>query len=249
MKAPPVDIEAVKNFIRTHAEHCRPYECCGLIVRRGKHQEPLSCRNVSENPLHNFVMHPRDVVRAEELGKVLMSYHSHVEEGPQPSVEDKVNAEKNRLPMLIVSWPADSWELYTPCGFTLPLEGRPFVYGVVDCFTLLQDYYREKLGIELPDVPYHGKWWKEGGNLFIEHFAKNGFVEVHDGPREHDVLLMQNDTEPVVNHCAIYLGDGMMLHHAPGQLSGVHPYVADRGQYALATRHIIRHRRLLDAAA
>jgi len=92
MKAPPVDIEAVKNFIRTHAEHCRPYECCGLIVKRGKHQEPLSCRNISDNPEHNFIMHPRDVVRAEEHGEVLMSYHSHVEEGPTPSPEDKVNA-------------------------------------------------------------------------------------------------------------------------------------------------------------
>jgi proteasome lid subunit RPN8/RPN11 len=245
MNAPPPDIEESKNLIRAHAERCAPYECCGLIIKAGNKQDVICARNIAKDPRHAFLLHPDDYVAAEEAGDVLALYHSHVEESPEPSMADKVLAERHNLPVIIVSWPSDNWTIYTPAGFKAELEGRPFVYGVLDCLTIVQDYFRDKHGIEIPAFQYTEDWWNRGEDLYRDNLPKQGFVLVHDEPRPSDLILMQCDGK-VPNHCAIYVGDGMMLHHAPGHLSGYHPYICERGYYALCTVGIWRHKKLIE---
>ncbi len=239
-----VNINYVKDAIRAHATDSHPNECCGLIVAKGQKQEAVRCRNLSKDPRHNFLMSPEDYREAEKRGEVLMSYHSHHYEPPIATMADKTSAEKNELPCLICSWPADTWEIYTPTGWRAELKGRPFIYGVLDCYTLFQDYYREKLGVELPDIFRDEDWIKRGENLYLDNLEKNGFMKVND-LRQHDAVVMQLDAK-VPNHIAVYLGDGMILHHPPGHLSGEHPYVAERGYYSLCTWGIFRHSALHD---
>jgi proteasome lid subunit RPN8/RPN11 len=244
MKPPAIDLEETKNFIRWDAARHYPNEACGLILAMGKKQQMMSCNNVAEDKRHDFLLDPAEFRWAEENSdEILMSYHTHCDESPTPSFADKWYAERNGLPALILSWPANTWEWYIPDGWKPELIGRPFVYGIMDCWVLWRDYYRDKLNIELPQFLYKPDWPQTGGDLFMENFAKNGFVRVDD-LQEHDVLLMQLSA-PVVNHCAVYLGDGLILHHPPGHLSGTHPYVADRGYYSQNTRMTIRHKKLL----
>jgi proteasome lid subunit RPN8/RPN11 len=246
MNAPSIDIDAAKNIIRDHAAHCDPYECCGLIVRQGQKQIVLTGNNITiEDPRHNFTLHPQDYIDAEEQGEIIAIYHSHVNEPPEPSDGDRTLAEMHGLPVIIVSWPSDTWVVCEPSGFKADLVGRPFVYGVLDCLTLMRDYYKEKHDIDIPEFNYTAKWWERGENLYLDNLPTHGFVRV-SAIKPDDLILMQIDA-PVPNHCAIYIGDGMMLHHPPAHLSGYHPYVCERGYYALCTVGFWRHKKLMGA--
>jgi proteasome lid subunit RPN8/RPN11 len=242
-----IDIESTRNFIVTHARACYPNECCGLIIAKGNKQEAICGRNISDAPRHHFMLHPHDYASAEDAGEILAIYHSHCGQSPEPTKGDKTTAEKNDLPLITVGltrkpdgdWEPEQWTTYKPCGWKHPLIGRPFVYGVLDCFTLLQDYYKEQLGIELPDLVYGGHWWNHT-NLFEEHLEEFGFMPVKR-PQEHDIIVMRLDGK-YPNHVSIYIGDGMMLHHGPGHLSGYHPYNSEQGYYARSTTGFYRHR-------
>lgn len=250
MRTPRVDIDAAKNHIRAHARACHPYECCGLIVGRGKKQRVVCGRNVAADPRHRFVLHPDDYKTAEKMGDVAAIYHSHVDESPEPSPGDKAMAEAHRLPLIIVSWPSDQWSVYKPNGWRAELVGRPFVYGILDCWQVVVDCFGAELGVELKTpVQYGEDWWKRGQDLYREHLPGVGFVKVSAADlRPYDLILMQLDS-PVPNHVAVYRGDGMMLHHPPGHLSGEHPYVCDQGYYAKCTVGFYRHESRLEAAA
>lgn len=227
-----------------------PKEACGLIIAKGKKQALRRCENIGE--AGDFFMKPADTMAAEDEGEWLMSYHTHPNQPPTPSFADKYNAEKNHLPGLIINIRtndegkvvAGDHELYTPNGWRAELIGRPYVEGVLDCYSLIQDYYREKLKIELPDVAREPGWWKTGKDLYVSNYKKGGFVQV-GGLQEHDIILMYVAGSQVLNHGAIWLGDGRILHHPADRLSCRQPYVIDRGYYAKHTGMILRHRSLL----
>jgi cell wall-associated NlpC family hydrolase len=242
----------VKEAIRAHAseeqtaataQRRRPEEVCGFVIRRGRKQAVMRCRNSARHPDLGFVADPGE---AEDAGDVLLCYHSHPYLSPEPSPADKTTAEKHGVPMLILSWPVEAWALYAPCGWRAELLGRPFVHGVLDCYTLVRDYYAEKLNIALPDFTREDEWWYKGGNLYLDNFDEAGFVRVHDELQPHDVLLIiQGHPPPLVpNHAAVYLGDGMIMHHVQERLSCVQPYTHNYGYYAKMTYARIRHRSL-----
>jgi proteasome lid subunit RPN8/RPN11 len=243
----------VKELIkrRAAAEHALaqtegrpPEEVCGWVVKRGRKQAVVPGRNLALNRQAGFVGDPRE---AEDQGEVLLCYHTHPYLPPVPSEADKTTAEKHGIPMLILSWPVEAWGFYTPCGWRADLLGRPFVHGVLDCYTLVRDYYAEKLNITLPDFEREDNWWYKGQSLYLDNFKDAGFVRVDDEVRPHDVILIINGhpPPPVPNHAAIYLGHGMIMHHVYERLSCVQPYVTGFGYYAKMTHSIIRHHQLL----
>jgi proteasome lid subunit RPN8/RPN11 len=232
-----------RDEILGHAHTAFPNECCGVIIKQGKRQAVIACRNTSSTPRRNYRMHDEDLRNAEDMGEIVASYHSHCNMPPIPSEADKVDAEKNDLPCFIVCIPTEQFGFYAPCGYKASLIGRPFVQGVLDCYTLFKDQYASQ-GIELPDVDREDDWWLKGQNLFLDLFPKHGFTRVFDGVKKWDGILMQLKS-PVPNHCAIYLGDGMMIHHPPDSLSRLEPYVERRGFYAMNTYAIIRHQKFL----
>ena len=76
-----------------------------------------------------------------------------------------------------------------------------------------------KLTQLLPDFERHDEWWLQGKNLYEENFEKCGFKPIlRDELRTGDLIFMKV-MSPVSNHAAIYLGDGMMLHHIQSRLS------------------------------
>jgi proteasome lid subunit RPN8/RPN11 len=255
------ELEPCKAYMRTHALATYPDECVGLIVETGLGRVVFCCRNIAPAPRHAFALHPHDYGAACESGKIVALYHSHCEEAPIPSQFDRTLAEKQKIVVVIcgISKRGEdmiaSWDIYNPSGWHAPLEGREFLMGVQDCQTLLQDYYQKELRIELPDIPRPaGKWWMHKrdaqGNitecaqdLYREHLPKAGFVPV-EKLQTHDLILMQIRAH-VPNHCGIYLGDGMMLHHPEGELSGRHPYIHRQGFFAKRTIGYWRHNTLV----
>lgn len=217
-----------------HAEY--PREACGLLVVVRGRERYWPCRNIAAGTEH-FALHPEDYAAAEDAGDVVAVFHSHPNAGPQPSQADRVACEATGLPWWIVGVPVIRWAHLQPEGYRLPLVGREFVHGVVDCYSLIRDYYLDELGIELPDFERRDEWWNKGENIYAQNFEKAGFTRVKSDPQRHDVILMQVQAN-VPNHGAVYLGDGIILHHLHGRLSCREVY---GGYFLKHTWALLRH--------
>jgi proteasome lid subunit RPN8/RPN11 len=224
--------------IHAHAKAEFPRECCGLITINKGREQYRPCENLADDPDHHFILSPKDYAGAEEVGDIIAVVHSHPNRAPIPTHADLVCCELTGLPWVIVNWPVGTVYEFTPTGYEAPYVGRDFHHGVVDCFSIIKDWYMRELGILLPDFPRDDGWWLKGGNLYLENFAKAGFVKMGEVPLEvHDVILMQM-ASPVPNHGAIYVGDGRILHHPHGRLSGHDIY---GGFWRKCTWTILRH--------
>lgn len=212
----------------THACAEYPNESCGLIVVRDGVEEYYACRNVAVSKSEHFVISPEDQMDAEDHGTVIGVVHSHPDYAARPSDADKVGCEETGLPWYILSIGRNLMgdgapfchEVYgwVPNGYEAPLVEREFAYGKLDCIQLARDYYKRQHGIEFPKVEHRDGWWAKGENLYMDNIEKVGFVLVDGQPKEGDLLLMQVRSR-VINHAAVYLGDGYILQHLYGRLS------------------------------
>lgn len=224
--------------IREHVAAEYPREACGLIVQAGRSQRYKRCRNVHPDPLNHFQISAEDFAAAEDGGDVLAVVHSHPDGTSAPSVHDRASCDAQGLPWYILSWPEGDLARVEPGAWPRPLVGRQYVYGLQDCYSIAQDWYREHRGLELWRPQSSDGWWdRQEADFFFEHFRRLGFVQVED-PQVGDMIIMQIHGSPVAQHCGIYVGDGRMLHHLPGQLSG---HVLYGGYWRERTRLIIRH--------
>lgn len=223
--------------IRRHAAAEYPRECCGLVVQFGRGQAYVPCRNVSPEPGDRFELHPEDYAAAEDAGEILAVVHSHPDATSWPSAWDRASCDHSGLPWYILSWPEGDLRLLEPQSGPKPLKGRPYVYGLQDCYSIVQDWYRQERGVELGRVDTVDGWWKSGDqDVLLNNYRAMGFVEI-DQP-EHGALLLMQVSAPVTNHCAVYLDGGEMLHHMPGALSACTPY---GGYWQERTRAILRY--------
>ena len=233
--------EHIINAALEHAAEEAPRECCGLVVNIGKRTVYQLCRNISETG-DQFIISPDDYAECEEKGEVIGVVHSHYGMPPDPSPADLVGCERSGLPWLIVNQPAGTYRVVEPTGYVAPLEGRPFVHGVFDCYSIIRDYYAQELGIDIPDFDRAEEWWLKGYNLYMDNFEKAGFAKVEpDSLQEHDVIIMQCRSE-VPNHAAIYLGDSRILQHLTGRLSGKDIY---GGYWQRMTVAVVRHKEFM----
>jgi proteasome lid subunit RPN8/RPN11 len=231
--------EQTLAHIRAHAQRDYPREACGLVIVEKGREVYVPCRNLA-GAVDNFMIDPEDYARAEDRGEVLIVVHSHPNMPPEPSQADRVSCEQTRLPWLIVSWPTGEIVEFAPSGYVAPLIGRVFSHGVLDCYTLIRDYYAQELHIVLPDFERGEQWWLAGKNLYLDGFESAGFVRQaqESAPEHHDVLLMQAGS-PVPNHGAVFLESGHIIHHNFGRLSSRDVF---GGWYRKIHTHTLRHK-------
>lgn len=193
-------------------------ECCGLVVVRDGVKSYVRCQNQSAEA-GRFVISGEDYADAEDTGEIVMIAHSHVYLPPSPSEADLAGIERSGLPWLIVNYPNGSHTITEPSGFKAPLIGREFCKGTLDCYALVKDWFKETRNITLPDYVRPEVWFEEGRSILTENFKAFGFVEIDLAElTEGDCILMQHGAT-VPNHCAVYIGEGMILHHVLNRLS------------------------------
>lgn len=221
-----------------HAKSCFPRESCGLvIVSKGK-ERYWPCRNLALGT-DQFVIDPHDYAKANDRGEVTAIVHSHPNLPATPSQADRVACEATRLPWHIVSLPSEAWEAIVPSGYEAPIVGRQWCHGVLDCYSLIRDWFKRERHLDLPDFDRFDEWWLRGENLYLDNFKAVGFDVIDPSVMtKGDCLLMQIGS-PVPNHAALYTGDGQIVHHLQGRLSSRDVY---GGYWQKVTTHTVRHK-------
>ncbi len=249
--------EIVEKAI-AHAKAAWPQESVGVIA--GGDYHPL--QNIHPAPQEGFLTAPEDYVRVEmEIGPIEAVVHSHPHKGEScprlyPSAADMQGQLDSAVPWGIIScdagraWPVQWFGDQCPIP---PYEGRTYIHGIQDCYSLIRDYYRLDLGVILKEFPRDWQWWESGNeDLYSLGFAKTGFKVIPlSQARPGDVFLaklgraaLRNN---ITNHGGIYLGNEEILHHK----CGLSPYDPQRlsvkegiTRYAEYITHMLRHEAL-----
>lgn len=243
-----VDIGGLIATMRSAGERAYPREACGLVVAAGKKSLAVECLNISPESRDRFMIDPRDYAKAADMGEIIGVWHTHPNLPPTPSPADKVGCENSGVTWYILGIHKEGGEfVYSgpsvtePSGFEMPLEGRPYVMGVLDCYTILQDFYKREYGLEVTDYPRIEEDGRMGFTRFVERYADEGFVRLIDQPAQRgDVFLIQMGGHDGPSHIAVYLGDDMILHHCHDRLSRKDIYGG--GYWYRHTTHHLRHK-------
>lgn len=215
--------KTIKAAINAHAKECYPRESCGVIVNG----EYIPCTNISPDDAQ-FEIDVIDLVGAEKEGKIQAYVHSHPDGTTAPSQPDRVQMNLHGLPWVITN--GSEMAIHEPDGYQAPLLGREYHHGLLDCYSLGQDYYQRELGITLNDYKRDDEWWenKDHDPLYLENFKKEGFVEV-DTIQRHDTILCRLGRTAHINHALIFIGDGRLKSERTDDVVGNdlvlhHPY-------------------------
>jgi proteasome lid subunit RPN8/RPN11 len=220
----PEVIKAAKN----HARHDYPNESCGLVIDNV--YWPI--KNISPNPRTAFAMPDTAWPVDAEVQAVI---HSHTNGNVAPTEPDIAGQIRSAAPWgLIIARSNEvvSDPFFFGDGHTdhIPLLGRTWRNGPTgtdnagDCYALVRDYYRREKSIRLNDYPRNEDWLADGHNFFVDNFEREGFEQISaDELQPGDCFLMAVLSKGVPNHCGVYVGNGLGMHHLMNRLSRREP--------------------------
>lgn len=195
-----------------------PNESCGLIL---DDWSIIECNNVSETPEKHFKIATEEFI--PYIGKIKYIFHSHCIDPRKgsfldprtPSLTDMEMQKKTGVPWLIFA--TEGWTVTESIQIPrVPNNNyieRPFIWFINDCYTLVQDYYKFELGIELKEYILHDyRDVRKTDRVFDEYIVSYGFEEVYNlnNLTNGDLFIIDNSgfTE---NHLAVY-NKGYLLH-------------------------------------
>ena len=242
----------ISNQIKKHAVTEYPNECVGIIVKTEKGNKYIPQINVAEDPLNDFALKGEVLLEND----VIAIIHSHCNVNyPEPSnldIQSQIDCDVTFGIVAVRPDKSTSEVMYF--GKDVPdveLVGREFRNGPSgtdnkgDCYAIIKDYYKQKLGINLPEFPrYNDSWKVEGENLYLDGFTKAGFEDISEQIKSGEKILngdvgLMSINSTVPNHAVVMINNNVMLHHLANRLSRKEPL----GRWSKYISHWLRYKR------
>ncbi len=221
--------------IKDDAARRYPEESCGLVRLDG--YEPIA--NVHETPREAFQM-PDDVMFKIMDPSVIAVVHSHPDGPDEPSYADQKDqirlSEAVGRPIayglctVMNGEPEEPWFWGDGAIPEMPIMPRDFRWGPVgtdgkgDCFALMKDWYKQNMGLLIPDHPRDSMWQSAVPTRYIDNWQRHGFRQVDPAEvRVGDALLFAVRSRGIPNHVGIVLPHGYMIHQTEIRLARREP--------------------------
>lgn len=217
-------------------------ESCGLLINKENRLNFIPAPNIAINRVKDFKISCFDYMKAENQGKIAAIFHSHPN-GKSFSELDRAISVSQNLINILYDIKQDLFDIFQPKDYNNQYIGRIFNIGKADCYTLVRDYYKNELEIEILDFRRDENWQEDNINIFNDIFAKEKFIKALQYPIEdiskidvNDILCLAPNKKDIT-HFAIYQGCNKILHHPRNQLSLIEEYSLP---WILRTKFIIR---------
>ena len=216
-----LDPVAVHDAIE-HAKEMFPNESCGAIIN----DEYIRFKNESDTPESQFEIKDSLWFSLYVNDEIDCIVHSHNDYN-KASLLDQQQQQELCIPSLIINLRNRSVIDCIVFGEDkiVPLEGRPFFYGVFDCFSLVRDYLKLNHDVIVPNPPHEWEFWADGIDLIEQSLSESPLIEIDlAGPYElGDVLFYNHGGTKYINHMAVICGKSLAMHHVLNNCSGKYP--------------------------
>jgi proteasome lid subunit RPN8/RPN11 len=210
----------IKREIKAHALEQNPQECCGLVLRVDDELDVFPCENSSVDRDKYFRIPAGEYIKAKRIGEIKAVYHSHCNDLENFSEFDKLNSQNHNIEFILYVIKNDNFLSYLPnCEYN-SYVGRELILGQQDCWSLVRDFYKQELNIEIKDDYHRDESWLEDPKDTMDKCHEDeGFEKVDDLKIFDCVFFRMKKTGPS-SHVGIYLGNDLILH----QMGGVNGY-------------------------
>lgn len=211
-----------------------PRECVGFVIGGAY----VAQANIAADPIREFRV--ADDAWSDDVQAVVHSHTTSFDRSPSKAdMQSQISA---GVPFGILATNGDTTTPLLWCGDHVldePLIGRQFISNVTDCYELVRAWMWQERRVKLKSFARDVAWWERGEDLLMQNFEAAGCTRVAvEEARPGDGLLMTIPATGMVNHCAVLLDSGLMLHHRVGQLSRREPW---SGAWRRLTRMAVRY--------
>ena len=206
-----------QSAIRKYATEMRTAEVCGVVLNDGS---VVKLDNKADDPVNHFKIDPVELAAYDD--KIVGVWHSHLElDGFSPHDQAQINAGDWCWAVYVL--PKDRfWEVDLTAE--APIVGRPYCWGVYDCASIVEDWYRKA------DVPWpayergaYGEWDAPGFDAFDRLWPEVG-IEVSMESRAKDDMVQMSVSGNHTDHIGVLITPDRLLHHPAERLSMVSVY-------------------------
>lgn len=205
-----------RDVIRSAALQDPENETCGFVLESG---EVVQCFNRAEDPVNTFEISPLDYALYEDKG-IKGVWHSHIKlDGFSPFDQQVIASDP--MPWAVYCLAKDH---FTECNphTVAPLLGRPYVFGVYDCYSVVSDKLQE-MGVALPqwERSFFGEWNTPEFTPFDDQALIVG-RPVQGDYQPGDILLFNlGDFSGHTDHIGVLINNRTFLHHPAERLSRI----------------------------
>lgn len=205
----------IESEIKKHSLEFPKEEVCGFVL---DNNTIFRARNISSLKNKTFSVYPLDYLAAEEKGKIVAVYHSHILT-KEFSEFDKVNSTNHNKIYVMYCLKSDSFHIFYPNNYSNKYIGRQFNYKTNNCYTIIKDFYKNELNINIEaNIPeLNEDWYKNNPNLILDEFNKStqfkSISNWQQNIKKYDIIFfnyLNIDNSP--HHLGMYIDDGIFLH-------------------------------------
>jgi hypothetical protein len=237
------ELSRLPKYLREHVENSGERMVCGLMVYMGRGNVIFKpAINASVTPTLSSEVSVQDldeVGQSCEVVRVVCCLDDSKYE--DISYYQKLS-DRDKLVYNLCFLPSNKLAVVSPDGKFDDYEGRPYILGRYDCYTLVRDYFIKTLGIYLNDYSRDPREHNRNQGMIVQHMHDEGFIRVKNNDVKPGDFLILSFEERSSGHAAVYVGEGRILHHNAPRKSCYEIY---DDTLKSCTKSVWRHKKLM----